>query len=105
MHDGMSLEAMGIPTAVIITTEFVREAEVQRAALGMNALEPVVIQHPLSTLSEEEIRARASGALVRVSATTISFSVPVAESPMPKAATQPLRTPGTLPTSSSTSCG
>jgi len=68
MHDGMSLEAMGIPTAVIITTEFVREAEVQRAALGMNALEPVVIQHPLSTLSEEEIRARASGALASIAA-------------------------------------
>jgi len=63
MHDGMSLESLGIPTAVIITSEFVREAELQRAALGMNALAPVVIEHPLSTLSDEEIRGRAALAL------------------------------------------
>ena len=63
MHDGISLESLGVPTAVIVTTEFVREAKVQRAALGMNALVPVVIQHPLSSLTEEEIRARAAKAL------------------------------------------
>lgn len=68
MHDGMSLESLGIPTAVIITTEFVREAELQRAALGMNALTPVVIEHPLSTLSDEEIRARAAQALPAIKA-------------------------------------
>jgi hypothetical protein len=37
----------------------VHEAEVQRAALGMPDLLPVVIDHPLSTLSEAEIDARA----------------------------------------------
>lgn len=66
MHDGISLESLGIPTAVIVTSEFVREAELQRAALGMNALAPVVIEHPLSTLSEEEIRSRAAQALPAV---------------------------------------
>ena len=34
----------------------------QRAALGMPDLAPVVIDHPLSTLSEAEIDARASQA-------------------------------------------
>ena len=34
----------------------------QRAALGMPDLKPVVIDHPLSTLSEAEIDARASQA-------------------------------------------
>ena len=63
MHDGTSLESLGVPTAVIVTTEFVREAKVQRAALGMNDLIPVVIQHPLSSLTEEEIRGRAAAAL------------------------------------------
>jgi len=63
MHDGISLESLGIPTAVIVTSEFVREAQLQRAALGMNALAPVVIEHPLSTLSDEEIRGRAALAL------------------------------------------
>jgi hypothetical protein len=35
---------------------------VQRAALGMSDLMPVVIDHPLSTLSEAEIDARAGQA-------------------------------------------
>jgi hypothetical protein len=35
---------------------------VQRAALGMPDLAPVVIDHPLSTLSEAEIDARAAQA-------------------------------------------
>ena len=34
----------------------------QRAALGMDDLKPVVITHPLSTLSDEEIGARAADA-------------------------------------------
>jgi hypothetical protein len=66
MHDAISLEALGVPTAVIVTTTFVREARVQREALGMNALVPVVIEHPLSSLSDEEIRARAGQALDQV---------------------------------------
>ena len=46
----------------MVTTEFVHEAEVQRAALGMPDLTPVIIDHPLSTLSEAEIDSRATQA-------------------------------------------
>ncbi len=42
-----------------MTREFLHEAEVQRAALGMPDLMPVVIDHPLSTISDAEIDARA----------------------------------------------
>ncbi len=63
MHDGISLEALGVPTAVIVTEQFVHEAKVQRVALGMLALVPVVIPHPLSSLTDEEIRQRAAVAL------------------------------------------
>jgi hypothetical protein len=62
MHDGVRLEALNRPTAVMVTTEFRHEAEVQRAVLGMDALVPVVIQHPLSTLTEAEIETRAAAA-------------------------------------------
>ncbi len=65
MHDGVSLETQGVPTAVIVTTEFEHEAHVQRTALGMDALDPVVIQHPLSTLSDEEIDRRADEAVAQ----------------------------------------
>jgi hypothetical protein len=47
---------------VIVTTEFVHEAEVQRDALGMRDLVPAVIDHPLSTLTDGEIEARAEQA-------------------------------------------
>jgi hypothetical protein len=66
MHDGISLEALGVPTAVIVTTEFVREAKVQREALGMKDIVPAVIEHPLSSLTEVEIKARAAAALPQV---------------------------------------
>jgi hypothetical protein len=56
---------LGRPTAVIVTTEFLHEAEMQRNALGMRDLAPVVIDHPLSTLTEAEIEARAEQAVGR----------------------------------------
>ena len=56
------MEALGRPTAVVVTTEFLHECEVQKEALGMPDLMPVVIDHPLSTLSEPEIDARAGQA-------------------------------------------
>ena len=55
----------GRPVAVVVTTEFRHEAEVQRDALGMRDLAPVVIEHPLSTLTDEEIDRRAQQAAVR----------------------------------------
>lgn len=58
MHDAVSFEQLGRPTAVVVTTEFEHEAHVQRVALGMESLKPVVITHPLSTLSEAEIGQR-----------------------------------------------
>jgi hypothetical protein len=56
---------LGRPTAVIVTAEFLHEAEMQRDALGMRDLAPVVIDHPLSTLTEAEIEARAEQAVVQ----------------------------------------
>jgi hypothetical protein len=53
---------LGRPTAVIVTAEFLHEAEVQCHSLGMPDLAPVVIDHPLSTLTEAEIGARAQQA-------------------------------------------
>ncbi|MBV8150778.1 MAG: hypothetical protein JO101_03665 [Candidatus Eremiobacteraeota bacterium] len=66
MHDAVRLEAAGKPTAVIVTTEFVHEAHVQREALGMIDLEPVVVTHPLSTLSAEQLDERARQAFDQV---------------------------------------
>lgn len=62
MHDGVRLETLNRPTPVVVITELLHEAEVQRAALGMGALEPAVIQHPLSRLTDAEIAKRAADA-------------------------------------------
>ena len=69
MHDAVGLEERGVPTAVIVTDAFLHEADVQRTALGAERLEPVVITHPLSTLTDEEIAARAAEAVARVKRT------------------------------------
>ena len=66
MHDTVELESRGLPTALIITTEFQLEAQVQRDALGMAALDPVVITHPLSSLTDDEIAGRAAQAVPQI---------------------------------------
>lgn len=66
MHDSVMLEASGRPTAVIVTTEFVLEARTQRDALGMQGLESVVIDHPLSSLTSAEIEERIEQALPQI---------------------------------------
>ncbi len=48
------------------------EAEVQRAALGAEQLEPVVIRHPLSTLTDEEIAERATEATLALTRTLVA---------------------------------
>ena len=51
---------------MIVTDAFLHEADVQRTALGAELLEPVVITHPLSTLTDEEIAGRGNEAAVGV---------------------------------------
>ncbi len=51
---------------MIVTAGFLHEAHVQRAALGMEGLDPAVITHPLSTLSDAEIEARAREAVPQI---------------------------------------
>ena len=58
IRDSITLEKLGIPSAAIITTEFVRETELTRQAVGMKALEPVVIAHPVSSITDEEVLQR-----------------------------------------------
>jgi hypothetical protein len=58
VRDSIALEKLGIPSAVIITTEFVRETELTRQALGMQTLEPVVINHPVSSITQDEVAQR-----------------------------------------------
>src|SRR5262249_50423699 len=58
IRDTIALERLGIPSAAIVTAEFVRETELTRQALGMPDLEPVVIDHPVSSITQEEVDIR-----------------------------------------------
>ena len=58
IRDAIALEERGLPTAPIITTEFVNETKLTRSAVGMPSLKPVVIDHPVSSITDEEVNAR-----------------------------------------------
>jgi hypothetical protein len=62
----VNLEELGIPTAMIITSEFVREARAQSSVLGIPEMGIVVIDHPLSSLSQDQIVGRAQQALPQI---------------------------------------
>lgn len=66
IRDTVALEDLGIPTAPIITTEFVNETRLTRIAIGMPDLRPVVIEHPVSSITDEEVQQRV--AVIRVQA-------------------------------------
>ena len=58
IRDAITLERLGVPSAAIITTEFVRETELTRTAVGMKGLVPVVIDHPVSSITEADVEVR-----------------------------------------------
>ena len=58
IRDSIALEKLGRPSAAIITTEFVHETELTKQALGMPTLRPVVIDHPVSSITHAEIEVR-----------------------------------------------
>ena len=62
MHDGVFFEDHGIPTATVISTEFVRAAAAQAQALGATAYKTVVVAHPIQPLTRDEVRALADKA-------------------------------------------
>ncbi len=66
MHDAVALEDAGCPTAVIVTERFADEARTQLEALGASELVPVMVTHPVSTLSAQEITARAREAVSQI---------------------------------------
>jgi hypothetical protein len=62
VHDGVFFEDQGIPTATVISAEFVRAATAQADALGATNYRTVVVAHPIQPLTREEVRALADKA-------------------------------------------
>jgi hypothetical protein len=68
IRDSIALERLGVPSAPIITTEFVRETELTRIAIGMQGLVPVVIDHPVSSITQAEVEARVAQVKIQAQA-------------------------------------
>jgi alkanesulfonate monooxygenase SsuD/methylene tetrahydromethanopterin reductase-like flavin-dependent oxidoreductase (luciferase family) len=62
VHDGVFFEDHGIPTATVISSEFVRAAAAQARALGSTEYRTVVVAHPIQPLTRDEVRALADKA-------------------------------------------
>jgi hypothetical protein len=59
VHDGIEMEKLGIPTASIVTHVFVNTANAMTRMMGVPDFEYIVAQHPLSSLTDAEIKERA----------------------------------------------
>ncbi|MCH7997308.1 MAG: hypothetical protein IH860_01060 [Chloroflexi bacterium] len=66
MHDGIELEKQGVPTAVIITDEFVNQAKAIAEIQGIPDYPFAVIPHPIGRLTPEDLKERAKLALPQV---------------------------------------
>ena len=59
MHDGVFFEDAGLPTATVISAEFVNAARAQARALGADDYPTIVVAHPIQPLTRDEVRALA----------------------------------------------
>ncbi|MEE9249284.1 MAG: hypothetical protein V3U79_11410 [Dehalococcoidia bacterium] len=66
MHDGIELEKQGVPTAVIVTDEFVNQAKAIAEIQGIPDYPFAVIPHPIGRLTPEDLKERAKQALPQV---------------------------------------
>ena len=62
MHDTVSLEALGVPTVFVASTEFIDAAEAQSRALGADPAR-VFVPHPIQDRTDDEIRRLADDAV------------------------------------------
>ena len=58
MHDGITLERQGIPTATIITSVFVNTAEAYTRLMGVPGFPYVVCPHPITNVGTEGLEER-----------------------------------------------
>ncbi len=62
MHDTVNLEALGVPTVFVASTEFVDAAEAQARALGADPAR-VFVPHPIQDRTDAEIQMLADDAV------------------------------------------
>ena len=63
MHDAIIGERLGLPSVGIMTSNFVSAAALMARALGAEGYRFVVVEHPISSATPEDLAARARKAV------------------------------------------
>ena len=58
MHDGITLERLGFPTATIITSVFVNTAEAYTRLMGVPGFPYIVCPHPITNVGADGLEDR-----------------------------------------------
>ena len=66
MHDGIELEKLGVPSAVLITSEFVNQAKAIAEIQGIPDYPFAIIDHPIGRLTPEALKGRAEAAIPQI---------------------------------------
>jgi len=56
VHDTVDLEARGVPSVFVATTEFVQAADAQARSLGFPSVARVFTPHPVQDRTDDEMR-------------------------------------------------
>jgi hypothetical protein len=72
VHDIIGLEARGVPSVFVASSEFVDAAAAQAGALGFPEVARVFVAHPIQDRTDEELRALADQAIDAVFAALIA---------------------------------
>ncbi len=59
MHDGITLEKAGVPTAVICTEPFIPSARAMAKIQGIPEYPYIILPHPLGSLTADSLRNQA----------------------------------------------
>ncbi len=66
MHDGIELDDRGLPTAVLVTEPFIPTVKEIAKIRALPDYPFVVLEHPLGSLSDAELRRRARQAAPQI---------------------------------------
>lgn len=66
MHDGIELEKLGVPSAVLITNEFVNQAKAIAEIQGIPEYPFAILNHPIGRLTPEALKSRAETAIPQI---------------------------------------
>ncbi len=68
VQDGIAVERLGLPTVVVVTTEFLTTARIAATAAGVPDYPFTVVDHPLGSLTRDELAERADLAMTQIRA-------------------------------------